>query len=292
MKQAQRRGKPGQSRGELQAKLDAWYGEHGASVDIEVYQTFLDEIGYLPGGPDFSSSTANVDAEITTIAGPQLVVPVMNARYALNAADARGGSLTDARYGTDSIPDTDGAERGKGYNPARGAKVIARARGFRDASAPLVTGRWNEVAALALDGSTLSLTLRAVVGRGFANPAQFAGYSGTAAAPSEIVLRQNDVHIGIAVGYVVRWVDQGIGCSKVRRHQQCRPDGGPRDATHLSTAHGQLATSWHLSEAQIGETLERMAAIVDRQNADDPAYVPMASFFDETIAFQARWIWC
>ncbi|PDT30705.1 malate synthase G, partial [Sinorhizobium sp. FG01] len=174
--------------------------EHGAPVDMEAYQNFLKEIGYLlPEGPDFSVSTANVDAEIATIAGPQLVVPVMNARYALNAANARWGSLYDALYGTDAIAETDGAERGKGYNPARGAKVIAWARDFLDASAPLATGRWSDVAALAVDGSTLSLTLTTGVRTTLRNTAQFAGYSGTAAAPSEIALTQNNLHIVIAV---------------------------------------------------------------------------------------------
>ncbi|AUX78943.1 malate synthase G [Sinorhizobium fredii] len=187
-------------RDELQAKLDAWYREHGAPVDMEAYQTFLKEIGYLlPEGPDFSVSTANVDPEIATIAGPQLVVPVMNARYALNAANARWGSLYDALYGTDAIADRDGAERGKGYNPARGAKVIAWARDFLDASAPLATGRWSDVAGLAIDGPTLSLTLASGARTTLRNPAQFAGYSGTTAAPSEIVLRQNNLHIVIVL---------------------------------------------------------------------------------------------
>ncbi|PDT83603.1 malate synthase G [Sinorhizobium sp. BJ1] len=187
-------------RDELQAKLDAWYREHGAPVDLDAYQAFLREIGYLlPEGPDFSVSTANVDAEIATIAGPQLVVPVMNARYALNAANARWGSLYDALYGTDAIPDADGAERGRSYNPARGAKVIAWARDFLDASVPLATGRWSEVAALAIDGPALSLSLTNGVTMSLRNPAQFAGYSGSAATPSEIVLTQNNLHIVIVL---------------------------------------------------------------------------------------------
>ncbi|APG89404.1 malate synthase G [Sinorhizobium americanum] len=187
-------------RDDLQAKLDAWYREHGAPLDMGAYQTFLKEIGYLlPEGPGFSVSTANVDPEIATIAGPQLVVPVMNARYALNAANARWGSLYDALYGTDAIADRDGAERGKGYNPARGAKVIAWVRDFLDASAPLATGRWSDVAGLAIDGPTLSLTLASGARTTLRNPAQFAGYSGTVAAPSEIVLRQNNLHIVIVL---------------------------------------------------------------------------------------------
>jgi malate synthase len=110
----------------MQEKLDGWYRDNGAPIDMDAYKDFLREIGYLVSeGPAFSVSTENVDPEIAVVAGPQLVVPVMNARYALNAANARWGSLYDALYGTDAIPETNGAEKGKGFNPARGAKVVA-----------------------------------------------------------------------------------------------------------------------------------------------------------------------
>ncbi|WEX88676.1 malate synthase G [Sinorhizobium garamanticum] len=187
-------------RDDMQAQLDAWYRDNGAPVDLDAYEAFLRQIGYLlPEGPAFSVSTANIDPEIATIAGPQLVVPVMNARYALNAANARWGSLYDALYGTDAIPDTDGAERGKGYNPKRGAKVIAWARDFLDASTPLAKGRWSDAAGLTVAGSALAIALADGTNTTLADPSRFAGYSGSAEAPSEIVLRQNNLHIVVVL---------------------------------------------------------------------------------------------
>src|SRR5690606_28143965 len=143
-------------RDELQEKIDAWYRANGAPSDMGAYEGFLREIGYLvPEGSDFSVATENVDPEIATIAGPQLVVPVMNARYALNAANARWGSLYDALYGTDAIAETDGAEKGKGYNPVRGEKVIAWARDFLDKSAPLDGASWSDIESLSVEGGRL-----------------------------------------------------------------------------------------------------------------------------------------
>ncbi|RDL49465.1 Malate synthase G [Ensifer sp. M14] len=182
-------------RDDLQAKIDAWYRDNGAPNDLEAYQGFLKEIGYLLAeGPEFSVSTGNVDPEIATIAGPQLVVPVMNARYALNAANARWGSLYDALYGTDAISDDGGAEKGRGYNPKRGAKVIAWARDFLDASAPLQSGSWKDVSSLTVASGGLSVTLAGDAETTLRNPAQFAGYDGSDDAPSQVVLRHNNLH--------------------------------------------------------------------------------------------------
>ncbi len=186
-------------RDELQARLDQWYRDNGAPNDMEAYKAFLAEIGYLvPEGPAFSVSTDNVDPEIATVAGPQLVVPVMNARYALNAANARWGSLYDALYGTDAISDEDGAAKGKGYNPRRGAKVVAWARAFLDEVAPLVSGSWKDVAGLAVADGRLKIALEAGP-TALKDASCFAGWRGGAQAPSAVLLRKNGLHVEIVI---------------------------------------------------------------------------------------------
>ncbi|MGI2034576.1 malate synthase G [Rhizobium panacihumi] len=184
----------------FQAKLDEWYRKNGAPTDLSSYETFLREIGYLlPEGPDFVVSTANVDAEIATIAGPQLVVPVMNARYALNAANARWGSLYDALYGTDAIAEDGGAEKGKAYNPVRGAKVVAWVRDFLDQSAALSGASWKDAASFRIESGRLSIVLGSGQVTGLNDPAQFAGYLGEAATPSQILIRKNALHIELLI---------------------------------------------------------------------------------------------
>ena len=186
-------------RDELQEKIDAWYRANGAPSDMGAYEGFLREIGYLvPEGSDFSVATENVDPEIATIAGPQLVVPVMNARYALNAANARWGSLYDALYGTDAIAETDGAEKGKGYNPVRGGKVIAWARDFLDRSAPLDGASWTDIDSLEVEGGRL---VAKVAGKAVSlkGAAHFAGYTGEAASPKSVLLATNGLHAEIVI---------------------------------------------------------------------------------------------
>ena len=178
----------------LQAEIDAWHTAHrGQPVDAAAYRAFLVRIGYLlPEPPPFTVTTGNVDAEIATIAGPQLVVPVNNARYALNAGNARWGSLYDALYGTNAIPDDAGATRGRGYNPARGARVVAEARKFLDRIAPLAGASHADVSGYQVAGGRLVASPGAVP---LADPACFAGYQGDAAAPSVVLLRHHGLHV-------------------------------------------------------------------------------------------------
>ena len=185
-----------EKRAEIQAKIDEWHkSRRGQPHDHSAYKAFLTEIGYLvPEGPDFKIDTANVDDEIATIAGPQLVVPVMNARYALNAANARWGSLYDALYGTDAISEDGGAERAGGYNPARGAKVIAWARDFLDKSAPLAVGSHSDATSYIVQNGALH-----VGDTDLADPSQFVGYRGDADAPTAILLKKNRLHIEIVI---------------------------------------------------------------------------------------------
>jgi malate synthase len=192
-------------RDELQKKIDAWHLQRkGVLVDREAYRTFLAEIGYLvPEGEDFRIGTANVDPEIAEVAGPQLVVPVDNPRYALNAANARWGSLYDALYGTDAIPEGGGAEKRASYNPTRGAKVIARTEAFLDRHVGLERGSYAGVTQFLLKDEAgrkqLSATLKGGDRVGLADPAGFAGYLQSGGQLSSILLRHHGLHIEIQI---------------------------------------------------------------------------------------------
>jgi len=185
-------------REQLQQQIDSWFAARKDSpFEQSEYTAFLTEIGYLVEAPDdFVISTSNVDDEIATIAGPQLVVPVMNARYALNAANARWGSLYDALYGTDVIPEADGQEKGTRYNPVRGAAVIAYVRGLLDSSVPVDSTSWADINGLSVSDGRLVITNGANE-YGLTDTEQFAGYTGQAGAPSSILLKVNNLHIDI-----------------------------------------------------------------------------------------------
>lgn len=191
-------------RDRIQTEMDAWHQANpGPIAQMPAYRAFLEKIGYLlPQPVDVTTTTANVDAELAQQAGPQLVVPILNARYALNAANARWGSLYDALYGTDAIAETDGAEKlgpgGKGYNPIRGAKVIEFARDVLDQAAPLANGSHKMATAYSVKDGQLVVALQSS-STALADPAQFVGYQGDAAAPSAVLIRHNGIHIDIQI---------------------------------------------------------------------------------------------
>jgi malate synthase len=188
-------------RDRLQTELDNWHRSNPGPVrDLRAYRKFLEEIGYIvPAPAHVQASTANVDREIAEQAGPQLVVPLSNLRYALNAANARWGSLYDALYGTDAIDESDGAERTAQFNPKRGAKVIAYARAFLDDNAPLDHGSHADATKYSVEQGKLVVTLKDGVKTGLANAEQFAGYQGDAKEPSAILLKHNDLHFEIQI---------------------------------------------------------------------------------------------
>ncbi|UVJ43678.1 malate synthase G [Pseudomonas sp. LS1212] len=192
-------------RDDLQAKIDAWHQARHASGkaeahDATAYKAFLQEIGYLlPEAADFQATTQNVDDEIARMAGPQLVVPVMNARFALNASNARWGSLYDALYGTDAISDAGGAEKGKGYNKVRGDKVIAFARAFLDEAVPLAAGSHVDSTGYTVVDGKLVVSLKGGSNSGLRNDAQLIAFKGDAQAPTAILLKNNGLHFEIQV---------------------------------------------------------------------------------------------
>ena len=188
-------------RDRLQAEMDTWHEAHPGPIgDMPAYRAFLRRIGYLaePAGP-VQCTTVNVDDELARLAGPQLVVPILNARYALNAANARWGSLYDALYGTDVIAESGGAEKGAGYNPVRGQKVVDYARNVLDQAAPLATGSHRDAAGYLVEGGRLVVSLKDGTGTSLADPSRFIGHQGEAAAPSSVLLRHHGLHLDIRI---------------------------------------------------------------------------------------------
>jgi malate synthase len=190
-------------RDRLQVEIDQWHKAHpGPIADMPAYRAFLESIGYLlPQPKGVKATTTNVDAELALQAGPQLVVPILNARYVLNAANARWGSLYDALYGTDVIAETGGAEKGQGYNPVRGAKVIEFARKVLDQAAPLASGSHKDATGYRVENGKLVVALTGGVSgaTGLKEPSQFIGYQGDAAAPKSVLLKNHGIHIDIRI---------------------------------------------------------------------------------------------
>ncbi|KPJ93000.1 MAG: malate synthase G [Gammaproteobacteria bacterium SG8_15] len=190
-----------QKRDELQKQIDQWHRQHrGQAHDPDVYKQFLQDIGYLlPEGDNFTITTNNVDPEISHIAGPQLVVPVMNARYALNATNARWGSLYDALYGSDVLTEDNGAEKGQTYNPLRGARVVEFVTLFLDETVPLINASHTDVTCYALDNQQLGVTLSNNKKTSLVHNEQFVGYRGDNSHPNLILLRNNNLHIELHI---------------------------------------------------------------------------------------------
>ena len=188
-------------RDRLQTELDAWHKTNpGPVTDMKAYQKFLTSIGYLvPAPKKVKATTSHVDAELAKQAGPQLVVPILNARYALNAANARWGSLYDALYGTDVISEADGCEKGKSYNPKRGAKVVEYARYVLDRTAPLVSGSHIDSVGYSVVAGKLVVKLANGKNTQLQDSKQFIGYQGVALRPSSVLLQHNGLHLDIQI---------------------------------------------------------------------------------------------
>ncbi len=262
----------------MQAQIDEWHHDHpGVNYDRQAYRAFLEEIGYLlPEGEDFSITTENVDEEVAQIAGPQLVVPVMNARYALNAANARWGSLYDALYGTDVISEADGAQRGGAYNAVRGDKVIAYARAFLDQATPLAQGSHSDASAYSIVDAQLSVSLADGSTSGLADNTQLQGYRGDAQAPSAILLRHHGLHIEIQIDHhhAIGKTDQAgvkdlLLEAAVTTIQDCEDSVAAVDAADKALVYG----NWlGLMKGDLSVKLEKAGQTIERRLNPDRSY--------------------
>ena len=254
-------------REDMQAKIDAWHKDRaGKQHDADDYTAFLREIGYLvPEGPKFSIDTKNVDPEIATVPGPQLVVPITNARFALNAANARWGSLYDAFYGTDALGDL---PQGKAYDPQRGARVVARAKAFLDEAVPLASGSHADVEGYSVKQGALVPDLK--------SPDQFVGYRGSEDNPDVILLKHNGLHIEIHVDakHAIGKTDPAnvsdvVLESAMSTIMDCEDSVAAVDAEDKVVAYG----NWlGLMKGDLSETFEKGGQTVTRKMNSDQEY--------------------
>ena len=266
-------------RDELQAKIDTWHRTHAAHpVDQTAYKRFLQEIGYLlPPGEDFQITTANVDPEIAEVAGPQLVVPVTNARYALNAANARWGSLYDALYGTDVIEETEGAGRSGGFNPTRAARVVDYVMEFLDRTLPLQASGHAQVVRYAVVDRVLILTLQDGGTTGLQNAESFVGYLGDPSAPSAVLLRNHGLHIELQIDkthpigkYHPGGIKDVVMEAAVTTIQDCEDSVSTVDAADKVLAYG----NWlGLLKGDLTATLEKDGKTIERRLNPDRQYL-------------------
>ena len=267
-----------EKRQDLQKKIDEWHLANKKEIDKTEYKNFLKEIGYLlEEADDFSIETKNVDPEIASIAGPQLVVPVMNARFALNAANARWGSLYDALYGTDVISEEDGAEKAGAYNPKRGAKVIEFSKKFLDENLPLSNGSYKDITAFQINEGKLQITLSDQTQTTIEDDSKFIGYVGTEENPTGILLKNNLLHLEIQIDRndsIGRDDPAGIKDvlveSAITTIQDCEDSVAAVDGTDKAEVYG----NWlGLMKGDLSETFEKNGESLTRTLNKDREYL-------------------
>ena len=267
-----------EKRQDLQKKIDEWHLANKKEIDKTEYKNFLKEIGYLlEEADDFSIETKNVDPEIASIAGPQLVVPVMNARFALNAANARWGSLYDALYGTDVISEEDGAEKAGAYNPKRGAKVIEFSKKFLDENLPLSNGSYKDITAFQIKEGKLQITLSDQTQTTIEDDSKFIGYVGTEENPTGILLKNNLLHLEIQIDRndsIGRDDPAGIKDvlveSAITTIQDCEDSVAAVDGTDKAEVYGKWLG---LKKGDLSETFEKNGESLTRTLNKDREYL-------------------
>jgi len=268
-----------QKREDLQSQIDAWHIEHkDQAFDHEKYKTFLKDIGYIaPRSPDFSISTDNVDSEIKSIAGPQLVVPVMNARFALNAANARWGSLYDALYGTDVISEDAGAEKVGGYNPVRGDKVIDFAKNFLDETVPLEHGSFKDVLGFEFVDGKIQVLLSDLGKVSLKNPSQYIGYKDNGNDSYDLLFKNNNLHFEIQIdpSHSIGQTDKAgikdiLMESAITTIQDCEDSVAAVDGEDKTTVY----RNWlGLMKGDLKESFDKNGSLITRELNSDRTYI-------------------